>query len=388
MANPSQARCPSFLNPDLGRRSALCKNWQMIEAILLVGGQGTRLRPLTISTPKPMLPVAGFPCTEHQIARAREAGIGRIVLGTSYRAEVFEEYFDHGQRCGVELVYAVEDAPLGTGGAIRNAAKYLTSGPDEPVVIFNGDVLTGLDISGLISKWRESNADVALYLTRVPDPRAYGLVPTDESGRVLEFLEKPTTPEEIVTDQINAGCYVFRRSVIDSIPADRVVSVERETFPELLANQAKVIGVVDSGYWLDLGTPLAFAKGSADLVQGFAPSPLLAGVTGESFVSSSATVSQEAQLVNGTYVGPDVQIGQGSVIDASVIFPGVIIGERVQIRNSIISSSAQVFDEARITDSVVAESATIGARSTLEPGARIFPAEEVAEGTTVQAWSD
>ncbi|MBU6348101.1 MAG: NDP-sugar synthase, partial [Actinomycetales bacterium] len=266
--------------------------------------------------------------------------------------------------------------------------KYLSSGPDDPVVIFNGDVLTGLDISGLISKWRESNADVALYLTRVSDPRAYGLVPTDESGRVLEFLEKPTTPEEIVTDQINAGCYVFKRSVIDSIPADRVVSVERETFPELLANKAKVIGVVDSGYWLDLGTPLAFAKGSADLVQGIAPSPLLAGVTGESFVSGSATVSKDAKLVNGTYIGPDVQIGQGSIIDASVIFPGVIIGERTQIRNSIISSSAQVFDEALITDSVVAESAIIGGRSTLEPGARIFPGEQVAEGTTVPAWSD
>ena len=186
----------------------------MLEAILLVGGQGTRLRPLTISTPKPMLPVAGYSCTEHQIALAREAGIGRIILGTSYRAEVFESHFGHGEEFGLELIYAVEDEPLGTGGAIRHAAQHLDCGPDDPVVVFNGDVLTGLDIAGLVQKWRDAKADVALYLTRVADPRPFGLVPTDSNGRVLEFLEKPTTPEEIVTDQINAGCYVFKRSII------------------------------------------------------------------------------------------------------------------------------------------------------------------------------
>lgn len=252
----------------------------MLEAILLVGGQGTRLRPLTISTPKPMLPVAGHPCTEHQIARAREAGVSRIVLGTSYKAEVFESYFGHGEKVGVEMIYAVEEKPLGTGGAIRNAANYLSCGPEDPVIVFNGDVLTGLDISGLIKKWREAKADVAIYLTRVEDPRAYGLVPTDSNGLVTEFLEKPNEPEEIVTDQINAGCYIFKRSTIDQIPLDQVVSVERDTFPKLLSKGAKVIGVVDEGYWLDLGTPLAFAKGSADLVLGLAPSPLIGGKQG------------------------------------------------------------------------------------------------------------
>lgn len=360
----------------------------MTEAILLVGGQGTRLRPLTISTPKPMLPVAGFPCTEHQIARAREAGITRIILGTSYRAEVFEQYFNHGQAHGVELVYAVEDEPLGTGGAIRNAAKHLTSLPDEPVVVFNGDVLTGLDIAGLIEKWRADNADVALYLTKVPDPRAYGLVPTDESGKVLEFREKPTTPEEIVTDQINAGCYVFRRSVIDSIPDGRPVSVERETFPNLLESGAKVIGVVDSGYWLDLGTPLAFAQGSADLVLGNAPSPLVAGKTGHSFVDPSASVSPLAKLSGGTYVGPNAIVHDHAVVDGCVIFPNAIIGRATKITNSIIGSGAVVGESSTVTDSVLAETVTVGSSCSLESGARIFPGEDVADGSIVTAWVD
>ena len=321
-----------------------------------------------------MLPVAGYACTEHQIALARKAGISRIVMGTSYRAEVFEEHFGHGENFGVELVYAVENEPLGTGGAIRNAAKHLKCGLDDPVVVFNGDVLTGLDISGLVEKWRNADADVALYLTRVEDPRAYGLVPTDANGRVLEFLEKPTTPEEIVTDQINAGCYIFKRSVIDSIPSDRPVSVERETFPELLAADRMVIGVVDDGYWLDLGTPLAFAKGSADLVRGIAPSPLLVGRTGEALIEPTAKVDPSASIIGGTYVGHNAIVGAGAVIAGSVIFADVQVGSGTHIANSIVSTAVKISSDCQIIDTVIAERAQIGIGAELDPGTLIFPA--------------
>ena len=321
-----------------------------------------------------MLPVAGYACTEHQIALARKAGISRIVMGTSYRAEVFEEHFGHGENFGVELVYAVENEPLGTGGAIRNAAKHLKCGLDDPVVVFNGDVLTGLDISGLVETWRNADADVALYLTRVEDPRAYGLVPTDANGRVLEFLEKPTTPEEIVTDQINAGCYIFKRSVIDSIPSDRPVSVERETFPELLAADRMVIGVVDDGYWLDLGTPLAFAKGSADLVRGIAPSPLLVGRTGEALIEPTAKVDPSASIIGGTYVGHNAIVGAGAVIAGSVIFADVEVGSGTHIANSIVSTAVKISRDCQIIDTVIAERAQIGIGAELDPGTLIFPA--------------
>ncbi len=344
-----------------------------MQAILLVGGQGTRLRPLTISTPKPMLPVAGYPCTSHQIARAADAGVTRIVLGTSYRAEVFEDYFSQHNEFDMDIHYAVEDEPLGTGGAIRNAAQFLTCGPDDPVIIFNGDILTGLDITGLVERWRESNADVALYLTRVDDPRAYGLVPTDETGRVLAFKEKPTTPEEIVTDQINAGCYVFKRSVIDRIPADRVVSVERETFPELLETDARVIGVVDDGYWLDLGTPLAFSKGSADLVRGIAPSPLLEGSIGDSLVKSGTSVHPSASITAGSYIGNGVSVGENAIIEGSVIYDNATIAAGAQVIRSIVGDSASIGTHARITETVVAEGASLGAHNELNPGARVFP---------------
>lgn len=357
----------------------------MTEAILLVGGQGTRLRPLTISTPKPMLPVAGHPCTSHQIARAGEAGIEHIVLGTSYKAEVFEEYFAQ-HDLGVQISYAVETEPLGTGGAIRNAASKLTCGPDEPVVIFNGDILTGLDIAGLVQKWRNANADVAIYLTRVDDPRAYGLVPTDADGRVQAFTEKPTTPEEIVTDQINAGCYIFKRSVIDQIPAGRVVSVERETFPQLLSGDAVVIGVVDDGYWLDLGTPLAFAKGSADLVQGIAPTPLVKS-PGLSFVEDSANVSATAHLTHGTYVGRNASIGHKAVVTSSVIYAGAEIHDDAVVENSIIGENTVIGAGSVVRDAVVSENVVVGAGNELINGVRVFPGTSIGE-TTIRFSSD
>jgi mannose-1-phosphate guanylyltransferase len=206
-------------------------------------------------------------------------------------------------------------------------------------------------------------------------------VPTDASGRVLEFLEKPTTPEEIVTDQINAGCYVFKRSVIDSIPNDHPVSVERETFPALLASNKIVIGVVDDGYWLDLGTPLAFAKGSADLVQGIAPSPLLVGRTGSAIIEKSANVDPSAIVTGGSYIGHNSSIGAGTVIDGSVIFNEVQISSGSRVTNSIVSTAAKIGSDCHIVDTVIAERALIGSNNKLVAGTLVFP-NEIIEPVT------
>jgi mannose-1-phosphate guanylyltransferase len=355
------------------------------EAVLLVGGQGTRLRPLTINTPKPMLPVAGVPFTTHQIARAREAGVTRVVLGTSYRAEVFREHFGDGRDLGVDLVYVTEEHPLGTGGAIRHVADHLESGPHEPVLIFNGDVLSGLDIADLVRRHQDSASDVTLYLTRVDDPRAYGLVPTDPDGRVTAFLEKPTTPEEIVTDQINAGCYVFRRELIDAIPSGRPVSVERETFPGLLRDGARVTGVVDDGYWLDLGTPLAFVTGSRDLVRGRAPSPAVPGPIGESLVLPGAEVSPEAILSGGTSVGAGATVGAGAVVDGSVLFEQAVVAAGAVVRDSVVGAGAIVGPGSVLEGVVVGDRAVIGAGNELVSGARVWPG--VALGDTAIRFS-
>ena len=324
-----------------------------------------------------MLPVAGVPFTVHQITRARAAGVTRIVLATSYRAEVFREFID-GADLGIEIVIATEDEPLGTGGAIRHALPHLQSGPDAPVLVFNGDVLSGLDIKGLVKHHVDGDADVTLYLTPVADPRAFGLVPTDAAGRVTQFLEKPQTPEEIVTDQINAGCYVFRRSVIDTIPTGRPVSVERETFPGLLAANALVLGVVDRGYWLDLGTPMALVQGSRDLVLGIAPSPAVPN-PGAFLVLDGADIASGAVLTGGSTIGRRAQIG-ASVIDGSVVFDEARIGAGVKITGSIIGAGATIGANCVIDQAVIGDGANIGAGNELLAGVRIWPGAQIGAG--------
>jgi len=349
----------------------------MTEAVLLVGGQGTRLRPLTVNTPKPMLPVAGVPFTVHQITRARDAGISRIVLATSYRAEVFAEFIE-GADLGIEVVIATEPEPLGTGGAIRYALDHLESASGDPIVIFNGDVLSGVDIEGLVRSHVDTASDVTLYLTPVEDPRAYGLVPIDDDGRVRAFLEKPQTPEEVVTDLINAGCYVFTRSVIEQIPSGRVVSVERETFPGLLESGARVRGVVDRGYWLDLGTPLAFVQGSRDLVTGLAPSPAVVS-TGDALVLDGARIADSARVNGGSAIGRGAAIASDALVEGSVVFDHAAIGQGAQVIGSIIGAGARIGDGCVLDGVVVGDGAVIGARNELREGARIWPSVELPD---------
>ncbi|MFI6771089.1 sugar phosphate nucleotidyltransferase [Streptomyces sp. NPDC050355] len=353
----------------------------MTEAILLVGGKGTRLRPLTVHTPKPMVPAAGVPFLTHQLARARAAGVEHIVLATSYLAEVFEPYFGDGSSLGLHLEYVTEQEPLGTGGAIRNVAERLHSAPGDPVLIFNGDILTGLDIAALVDTHRTCGADVSLHLTRVEDPRAFGLVPTDDTGRVTAFLEKPQTAEEIVTDQINAGAYVFNRSVIDTIPAGRPVSVERETFPGLLADGAHLQGMVDSTYWLDLGTPQAFVRGSADLVLGRAPSPAVPGRHGEALALETAEVAADAKLSGGTVVGPRTVVGAGARIHGSAVLEGAVVEEGAQINDSLIGAGARIGARTVLDGAVIGDGATIGADNELRDGIRIWCDADIPAGS-------
>jgi mannose-1-phosphate guanylyltransferase len=313
----------------------------MAVAILLVGGFGTRLMPLTKNTPKPMLTVAGIPVTEHQIAMAKSAGITEIVLATSYLSEVFIPYFGDGSKWGIKIKYAVEKEPLGTGGAIRNAAQLLDT--DESVVVLNGDVLSSHNLKEQIQQHEAHDADVTLHLTEVQDARAFGCVPTDKDGRVTAFLEKMDNP---VTNQINAGCYVFNPRVISAIPLDAVVSVERETFPQLVASGAKVFGYVENAYWLDIGTPRALLKASIDIVQR----------TGEFLAMPGSLIDPAATVTGGSCVGANTTIGAGAHIAGSIIEAGCVIGPHATIINSFVATGANIAENAKIASSCVTNS--------------------------------
>jgi mannose-1-phosphate guanylyltransferase len=345
------------------------------DAVILVGGMGTRLRPLTLSVPKPMIPTAGAPFLAHLIARIRAAGIEHIVLGTSYRAEVFESAFGDGSSMGVELEYVVETEPLGTAGGIRNVADRLRG---DTTLIFNGDVLTGVDLRALTAAHHETDADVTLYLTKVADPRQFGCVPTDEFGRVLAFLEKDPAPQ---TDQINAGTYVFRRDLIDRIPAGRPVSVERETFPGLLADGVRICGYVDTSYWRDLGRPADYVAGSADLVQGLAPSPLLPGPPRAALVLDGASVAADARLSGGSTIGPGCTVGAGAVVDGSVLLDGASVADGAVVCRSVLGFGATVGAGSVVADAVIGDRAQLGSGIELRAGARVWPDVVLPDGS-------
>jgi mannose-1-phosphate guanylyltransferase len=338
---------------------------------------------LTISTPKPLLPTAGVPFLAHQLARASAAGVTRIVFATSYRAEMFEAAFGT-EAYGVDLIYVDEKRPLGTGGAISNAAAALESAPGDPVLILNGDILSGHSIAEQVELHTKSDAAVTLHLTEVDDPSRFGCVPTDAEGRVTAFLEKTNNP---VTNRINAGSYVFRRDVIDSIPFNEVVSVERETFPGLIAAGEVVMGHVDASYWLDVGTPSAFVRGSCDLVMGLLGSPALPGEPGPVLALEGAVVSPRAVVTGGTVVGAGAVIEAGSTVSGSVLFDDAVVAKGAWVRNSVLGRGARVASGAMLDGAILGDGAVVGPGNELGDGLRLWPGIELPP-TAVRFSSD
>lgn len=344
-----------------------------VEAVIVAGGFGTRLRPLTTRRPKHLLEVGGVPFLEHQISRLGQAGVRRVVLATSYHADLFEPVLGDGSRWGLGLAYVQEEEPLGTAGAIRNAARALGDDPEGAVVILNGDILSGHDLPAQLAAFARPvdgrSADVSLHLVQVEDARAFGCVPTDALGRVTGFVEKSDQP---VTNQVNAGCYVFRRRVIDEIPEGRVVSVERETFPALIERDAVVVGYVETAYWRDVGTPEALVSASAELVLGVAPSPASPTSGAVAWVHRDADVHGSATVIDGSAVCAGARVGPGAEVVGSVVMADAVIGAGARLTDSAVGPGAVVGEGAVLDGAVVGD------------GARLGPGVELTSGTRVE----
>jgi mannose-1-phosphate guanylyltransferase len=350
----------------------------LVEAVIVAGGLGSRMLPLTAHTPKHLLPVAGVPFVVHQIAKLAASGAHHVVLATSYQADQFAPVLGDGSSWGIRLTYVTEEEPLGTGGAIRNAADRLDSGADDPVVIFNGDILSGHDLRRQHKQHEESGADVTLHLVEVADARAYGCVPTDEGGRVLAFVEKSPDP---VSHQVNAGCYLFTRRAIDEIPAGAVVSVERETFPGLLAAGRLVQGFVDRSYWIDVGTPAALVRASVDLVRGLAHSPAYDAAGANAWIAPTADVHPDAVVIGGSAVGPRARVAERVVVDASVVGADAVLEPGVRVSESVVGPGATLGRDTVLQGAVVGDHAVVGAGCELQQGLRVACGAELAEGS-------
>jgi len=321
-----------------------------MKAILLAGGKGTRLRPLTLHTPKPIVPIFDRPFLQFQIDLLRQVPeVDEVILSLNYQPRRIEEVFGDGADLGIQLRYVVEPTPLGTGGAIKFAAG---SHRRDPIVVFNGDVFTDVDLAAVLALHRERRAKATIVLTPVDNPSAYGLVETDARGNVLRFLEKPS-PEQIVCDTINAGIYVLEPETLDRIPADTVFSIERGFFPALIEDGEPFVAHVSRGYWLDIGTPDKYRQAHRDIMDGgFAIEPY-AGRAGQAVVAPEARIETGAVLEAPCFVGPETVIRQGARIGPyTVVGRNCHVGEGAVLEGTILWPNCWVAAEARLGRSI------------------------------------
>ena len=336
-----------------------------MKAILLAGGKGTRLRPLTIHTPKPIVPIFERPFLHYQLDLLKQVPeIDQVVLSLNYQPRRIEEIFGDGSEAGLSIRYVVEPAPLGTAGAVRYAGDSLR----ESVVVFNGDVLTEVDLAAVIALHRERKAKATIVLTPVENPTAYGLVETDASGRVQRFLEKPK-PDQITCDTINAGIYVLEPDTFDRIPVDTPWSIERSFFPSLIERAETFVAYVCRGYWIDIGTPEKYSQVHRDIMDGRFRAPPFADAPSTAWVAPDARVEDGVTLEAPCFVGEGAVIKTGARIGAySVVGRHCHVEEHAVVERSILWANTRICQDAAVRRSILGRQCHIGRSATVEGG--------------------
>lgn len=345
-----------------------------MKAILLAGGKGTRLRPLTVHTPKPIVPILGRPFLYYQIDLLRQVPeIDEVILSLNYQPRRIEEIFGEGEGLGLRLRYVVEPIPLGTGGAVRYAGDSLT----ESVVVFNGDVLTQVDLGAVLRLHRERKAKATIVLTPVENPRAYGLVENDARGNVSRFLEKPGD-SEITCNTINAGIYVLEPETFERIPKDTAWSIERSFFPSLIERADTFVAYVYNGYWIDIGTPEKYVQVHRDIMDGryVAPPFDTAGagaavvapgakvdegveLSGPCFIDEGAVVKAGARVLPYSVIGRQAHVEESAVIEGSIVWPNGWIGREASVRGAILGRNCHIGRHAVVESPVVLGDKTV-----------------------------
>jgi mannose-1-phosphate guanylyltransferase len=362
-----------------------------MQALILAGGEGTRLRPLTSTVPKPVVPLVDRPFIAFMVEWLRGHGVDDVVMSCGFLAAGVRNVMGDGSAYGVRLRYVEEPAPLGTAGAIKFAESLL----DERFMVLNGDVLTDIDLTAQLGQHEASDAKGTLALVPVDDPSNYGLVRLNDDRSVSEFLEKPS-PDEIDTNLINAGAYILEREIVELIPSGRNVSIEREIFPSLIGQG--LWGFPAGGYWLDIGTPQRYLQATFDILEGNVVTgvrerldasfrAVARGVEAHGRIVPPAVVEPGACIEAGAHVGSlavlgrDVRVGEGAIVERAVVHDGAQIGPGCIVRDSIVAAGVRLGANTRIEGgAVLGEGVTIGADNTITCGARIFPSVSLPDG--------
>jgi len=336
-----------------------------MKAVILAGGEGTRLRPLTLSTPKPVVPVADRPFLRHQLDLLATVGVTDVVISVAYRPERIQAIFGDGHALGRRIVYAIEQTPLGTGGAIKNAEPQL----DETTIVLNGDVLTDVDLPAVVAAHRAAGAQATLVLTPVPNPSAYGLVEMAASGRVRRFIEKPD-PSQITTDTINAGIYILQTSTLSLMPAAVNHSIERAFFPTLLERGEHVLGYVHRGYWIDIGTPQKYLQVHRDILSRRFPVALDGRPVCGGWVHPTAEVDAQARLEPPFYLGPGCRLAAGARLGPdAVLVEDVRVAAAAEVRDSVLWAGCRIGEASRVAGALLGLRVQTGAHVSVGNGA-------------------
>jgi mannose-1-phosphate guanylyltransferase len=362
-----------------------------VQAVILVGGEGTRLRPLTVTVPKPVLPLVDRPFLVYMLEWLRRHGVDDVVMSCGFLATSVRNVLGDGSQLGLRLRFVEEPEPRGTAGALKYAEDLL----DERFLMLNGDVLTDIDLSAQIAQHEATNAVGTLALVPVDDPTAYGLVRLHEDRSVKEFVEKPTA-DSIDTNLISAGAYVLERRVLDLIPADRNVSIEREVWPRLVGDGLYAFPA--DAYWLDIGTPERYLQATFDILEGNVQTAVTERL-GADYVAVAAQVQAEGRIVPpaivergcrigaGAHVGSlvvlgeGVEVGEGSKIERAVVLNGTQIGPRCTLQDCIVAAGVRIGEGTVVSGgAVLGEGVTVGARNVLTRGVRVFPQTELPDG--------
>jgi mannose-1-phosphate guanylyltransferase len=362
-----------------------------VQALILAGGEGTRLRPLTSTVPKPVVPLVDRPFITFMIDWLRGHGVDDVVMSCGHLADGVRSVLGDGESVGVRLRYMEEPRPLGTGGALKYAEDLL----DDRFLMLNGDVLTDIDVTAQLAAHDRTGARATLALYPVEDPSAYGLVRLAADDAVTEFVEKPA-PDQIDTNNISAGVYVLERSVLELLKPGAPASIERDVFPRLVGNG--LYGHVSEGYWKDIGTPERYLEATFDILEGSVATEVVArmgknyicvedGVTSDGRIVPAALVESDCRIAPGARIGGravlehGVTVGGGTTIESAVVMRGAVIGENCTLRSCIVAARARIGDHCVIDgNSVIGEGVSLGAGNTVSNGARLFPGVSLPDG--------